>query len=183
VLRNACTSSRGIGAGFTSSPKGYQSGAAESASGRHQANISRTGSPRDRIAARWRANRLDLTLAAGVPAEASPALFIRARRLTALPRRRLIADGLRRAIGEAREQADDSRFRVRPSQSRVAAARDELSRLADALAQTGPVAAQGVAQAWQLLVDGTGPLYNVRNRASLRTLAASASEHLRLRDS
>jgi hypothetical protein len=62
----------------------------------------------------------------------------------------------------------------------VVAASDDLNRLADELATPGPVAARGVAQAWILLTDGTGPLYNARSTGNLRTRAASAADHLRL---
>ena len=58
-------------------------------------------------------------------------------------------------------------------------AAEELSRLADTLDDPGPVAAQGVARAWLLLTDGTGPLYNARSRTSLCAGAARAIRDLR----
>ena len=51
--------------------------------------------------------------------------------------------------------------------------------LAETLDDPGPVAAGGVAQAWLLLTDGTGPLYNPYNRVNLRTGAARAVRELR----
>jgi hypothetical protein len=66
--------------------------------------------------------------------------------------------------------------------SQVIAASDDLARLADALAIPGPVAARGVAQAWILLTDGTGPLYNPNSTASLRGRAATAADNLHLED-
>jgi hypothetical protein len=132
---------------------------------------------RDRITARWRTRRLDVALAAGAPTEADPALALRARRLTALPCRRLIADALR----EARDGAPPTYVRVRPARTTVVAASEELSLLADTLAEPGPVAAHGVAQAWMLVTDGTGPLYNPSSSASLPARAASAARALRLR--
>ena len=134
---------------------------------------------RDRVAARWRTRRLDLALAGGTPAEASAALALRARRLTALSRRRSIADALRRVVREAREGARPSYVRVAPCRRRVAAAGDELSRLADMLAEPGPVAPRGVAQAWMLLTDGTGPVYNPGSPIGLQERAERAAEHLR----
>jgi hypothetical protein len=62
------------------------------------------------------------------------------------------------------------------SRARVRDARDELIRLADTLEEPGPVAAGGVAQAWILLTDGTGPLYNAE---SCTTLVAGATRALR----
>lgn len=59
------------------------------------------------------------------------------------------------------------------------AASEELTILADTLADPGPVAAGGVAQAWILLTDGTGPLYNARSRTSLCARAARAARDLR----
>jgi hypothetical protein len=66
-----------------------------------------------------------------------------------------------------------------PCRGRVAAASDELSRLAATLTEPGPVAARGVAQAWILLTDGTGPLYNPSSPASLQESTVSAGENLR----
>jgi hypothetical protein len=39
-----------------------------------------------------------------------------------------------------------------------------------------------VAQAWILLTDGTGPLYNQNSTANLRARAASAANNLHLED-
>ena len=134
---------------------------------------------RARLTARWRPRRLDHALAGGVPPEASTALALRAHELTELERRQSIAGAIRRVIREAREGASFAPARIRPERSRVAAASAELSALADTLAEPGPVAATGVAQAWILLTDGTGPLYNPYSRTSLRTGAARASRDLR----
>jgi hypothetical protein len=83
----------------------------------------------------------------------------------------------------------DTYRRVPPSQTRlslrrrqVIAATGELTRLADTLANPGPVAARGVAQAWLLLTDGTGPLYNPNSTANARACAARAANNLRLDD-
>jgi hypothetical protein len=134
---------------------------------------------RDWFTARWRSRRLDLALASGTPSEAAAVLSLRARRLTDLSRRRSIANAIRRVVREAHEGARASYVRIIPCRGRVAAASDELSRLAATLAEPGPVAARGVAQACILLTDGTGPLYNPRSPASLQERAASAVENLR----
>lgn len=133
----------------------------------------------DRLAARWRRRRLDRALAEGTPPEASVALALRAQQLTEPGRRRTIAEALRRILHDAHEGPRPSLGRVVPSRRGVTAAREELSLLADTLDDPGPVAAGGVAQAWMLLTDGTGPLYNPYHRISLRAGAARAARELR----
>ena len=134
---------------------------------------------RDRLTARWHPRRLDRALAGGVPPEANTALALRAQELTELERRQSIAGALREVIREAREGAPIARGRIRPDRRRVAAASEQLCTLADTLAEPGPVAASGVAQAWILLTDGTGPLFNPYSRTSLRAGAARAVRELR----
>src|SRR5258708_11517245 len=90
---------------------------------------------RDRAVARLRHHHLDLALSEGASPEGSTALALRARRLTSLRERRSLAATYRRIIREPREG------------SPVNTAREELERLADALARPGPVATQGTAQA------------------------------------
>jgi hypothetical protein len=138
---------------------------------------------RDRVTTRWRSRRLDLALSAGTPAETAAALALRARQLTDLSNRRALATALRRIVRQAQEDAGPSYPRIIPARSRVAAASDELSRLADTLSEPGPVAARGVAQTRILLTDGTGPLYNPGSAASVRASAASAAENLAPRSS
>jgi len=133
----------------------------------------------DRMSARWRPRRLDRALADGAPPEASPALALRARRLTELARRRSLAGSLRRILREAPDDPRPSHGRIRPDRNGVEAARDELAALADGLTDPRPVAAHGVAQALLLVTDGTGPLYNPGSRASLRAGAARAARELR----
>ena len=136
----------------------------------------------DRVSARLRSRQLDEALARGVPPETSARLALRARRLTALSRRRATADGLRRVMRETCRGVPPSQARISPRLRQVIAASDELIRLADGLASPGPVAARGVAQASRLLTDGTGPLYDGNSTANLRARVASAADNLRLGD-
>ena len=136
----------------------------------------------DRLSTRFRSRQLDQELARGTPPETAAPLALRARRLTTLSRRRAVADGLRRVVRDTCRGAPPSRARISPRRSQVIAAVDDLTRLADALASPGPVAARGVAQARILLTDGTGPLYNPNSTANLRARAASAANNLRLED-
>jgi hypothetical protein len=135
-----------------------------------------------RLSARLRSRRLDKALARGTPPETAVPLALRARRLTTLSRRRTIAYGLRRVTRDTCRGAPPSRTRISPLLSQVVAASDDLTRLADALASPGPVAARGVAEAWLLLTDGSGPLYNGNSTGNLRARAASAANDLRLED-
>jgi hypothetical protein len=134
---------------------------------------------RDRVTVRLRSGRLDVALAAGVPAESTAALALRARRLISLPARRSNAATYRRLISETRDAAR-SGSRIAPCRERVAAASHTLSRLADALAQHGPVAPRGAAEAALLLTDGTGPLFNPLSEVSLQARAETALADLAL---
>jgi hypothetical protein len=118
---------------------------------------------RDRLAARLLARRLDWALANGADSEQSPALAIRARRLTSLSRRRIVAGSLWRLLWAGRVAGDG---------------REQLAALASALAKPGPVDPCGAARAWLLLTDGTSPLYG---RGNLRGYAASAARQLKPR--
>jgi hypothetical protein len=134
---------------------------------------------RDRLAARWSPRRLDRALASGTPPEAGAALALRARELTELSRRRTIARSFREVLREACEGARRSYGQVGPARASVVAASEELAVLADTLEAPGPVAAPGVAQAWMLLTDGTGPLYDPESRVSLRARTVAATQQLR----
>jgi hypothetical protein len=133
----------------------------------------------DRLAARWRARALDRALADGVSPEASAALSLRAQRLTEPDCRWSIAGALRRIVREAQQPRRTRLGRIEPNLRAVSAASDALRQLADTLDDPGPVAAHGVAQAWLLLTDGTGPLYNPRTRVPLGAHAARAARELR----
>lgn len=105
-------------------------------------------------------------------------LALRARRLSEISHRRSIADGLRTLIVEGLGQHAPTDPRVFPDRRVLSAARPELEQLADALVKPGPVSPRGVAQAWLLLTDGTGPLYGPEGAASARASALSAAEEL-----
>jgi hypothetical protein len=134
---------------------------------------------RDRLAAQWGARRLDRALAEGVTPETSASLALRARRLTEPDRRWSMAGALRRIVREAERGGRPRLGRVTPNPRVVTAASEELNVLADTLDDPGPVAAHGVAQAWLLLTDGTGPLYNPQSREPLSVRAAQAAQQLR----
>ncbi len=134
---------------------------------------------RDWLVSRLRRRRLDRALANGTPPEASAALALRAQRLTEPDQRSSMAGALRRIIRETQEGQRPTIGRIVPSRALVKSARAELTRLADTLEDPGPVAAGGAAQAWILITDGTGPLYNPASRITLRAGAAQALRELR----
>jgi hypothetical protein len=136
---------------------------------------------RDHLAAQWGARRLDRALAEGVSPETNTRLALRAQRLTEPDRRWSIAGALRRVIREAEEDRPrlGRMMPVRPDAGSVRAASEELNELADTLDDPGPVAAHGVAQAWLLITDGTGPLYHPGSSAQLSARAARAARQLR----
>jgi hypothetical protein len=134
---------------------------------------------RDHLAARWLAHHLDRALAEGASPETNAALALRAQRLTEPDRRWSTAGALRRIVREARDDRRQRFGRVRPNARAVLAASRELSDLADTLDDPGPVAARGVAKAWLLLTDGTGPLYSPESRTTLVADAAQALRELR----
>jgi len=134
---------------------------------------------RDRLAAHWRARDLDRALADGIAPETSAALALRAHRLTEPDRRWSIAGALRRILREAEDDHSRRIARIGPNRRAVKAASQELNELADTLDDPGPVAAHGVAQAWLLLTDGTGPLYNAGSREALSVRASQAARQLR----
>jgi hypothetical protein len=114
----------------------------------------------DRLVARLRARRLDWALANGADSEQSAALALRARRLTSLSCRRVIAGSLWRLLWDGRVAADG---------------REQVAGLAAELEEPGPIAPRGAARAWLLLTDGTSPLYG---RGNLRGYAASVRRQL-----
>jgi hypothetical protein len=149
------------------------------ASGAEGFVVAHRPSLRDRMTAQWRPARLDRALAEGVPPEASPALALRAHRLTEPDRRWSMAGALRRIVREADGNCRPRLRRVNPNRAAVRAARESLGRLADTLDDPGPVAAHGAARAWLLMTDGTSPLYNPRSRTTLVADAARAMRELR----
>jgi len=136
---------------------------------------------RDRVTALLRRGRLDRALADGAGPESSPALALRARRLTDISNRRAIADALRGIVRQAQRVPSPSYIRVSPCHRRVKGSSRDLVQLADALSRPGPVAPCGVAQARLLLTDGTGPLYDPRSPEDLRALVVRAAQSLRTR--
>ena len=135
---------------------------------------------RERLLARASPWALDRALADGADPETSPALALRARRLTAFSYRLALASSLERVLRDAAADPEPFRRRMSASRRNVAAAAPELAALARAIASPGPVSARGMARARLLISDGTGPLFDPASRQRLDVLAARAIQGLSL---
>jgi hypothetical protein len=145
---------------------------------------------------RWRGNRLDDELAAGLPPEESRARAARAAVLVAPDTRNALAgrwaEILARTTGRpstGRSATNTSAGRsvmggpatrrsgVPVGRSRVLAAAADIRALVEALRARAPVPARGVAIANRLLTDGAGPLYRTGS-GDLGATVRSAVRHL-----
>jgi hypothetical protein len=113
---------------------------------------------RDRLLARLNAERIDRDLAAGAPPDANVAFALRARTLTSMRTRQMLAGGLQRALSAT------ARTRRAPiDRLGVLGASADIAELSRRLLADGPVAPRGAAQAHLLLAAGAGPLHNRRS--------------------
>jgi len=133
---------------------------------------------RDRLAAQVRSHSVDAELAGGASPEASLALALRAQALTSTTSRRLLADGVQRALTETVDPSAASLATAPLNRAGVIGAACELVELRAALLAPGPVSTQGVAQVQLLLTEGAGPLY--RRGADLGGAVRRALDALRL---
>jgi len=111
------------------------------------------------LTAWWRAGELDHRLAAGTNPRASPALAIRARRLTSPRTRRRLAAGLAQALRSAETSTPAFSDAIAPACREVLAARTVLDTLQRRLLGSEPVTPKGAAMLLELLTDGASPLY------------------------
>jgi hypothetical protein len=121
--------------------------------------VARRARLHERLAARWRAHRLDSELARGVAPEARAALALRAHTLGEPRLRLLLARQVRRALDEARCPPRPTLARIAVRRDEVLAAAEELDQLATRLTRPGLLASRGLASVRLLLSDGCGPLY------------------------
>lgn len=137
------------------------------------------------LVAWWRAGLLDRQLAAGTSPRLSPVLALRAQTLTARRSRERVADGLARAIRDARAGTPGFSAAVRPHRQELLAASTVIGTLERRLRAAEPVSARGVALLRTLLSDGASPLYRPHERGALGSqlrAAAAALEPDRSRD-
>ena len=134
---------------------------------------------RRRLEARLLADRLDRSLAAGIPPESDVLLALRAERLARASTREELAAAVERLVREATEpQHALSRAPSLAVLSRVARARSELESLVERLLAPVPVPARGVALVEILLRDGTGPLFRYESTADLALQVRRAGDAL-----
>jgi hypothetical protein len=133
------------------------------------------GRARATLSAWWNAWDLDRQLAAGVDPRVSPALALRAKRITGTRNRRRVADGLGRTLRSPRSRPAFTAA-VRPDAREVLDARTVLAGLKRRVRSDQPVAPQGMAILQILLSDCTSPLYQPNQTGELgsrlRTAAA-----------
>jgi hypothetical protein len=130
-----------------------------------------------RLAARFRAYRLDRDLARGISPDGNALLALRAQALVRISMRRKLAGYLQDLLTEARGSRPVSRL-VPVRQDSVRRASGELEALIDHLLVPAPVPACGVAQVRLLLTDGAGPLYYAGCPDDLDTRVHQAVEAL-----
>jgi hypothetical protein len=130
------------------------------------------------IALHFASARLDAELAAGATAEASALHARRARMLVAPRARRSLARSWEHLLSIAAQPPRGLSGRVPIRRARVLQAEAEIRALIDALNASGPVPAQGVALARQLLTDGAGPVYNRAASDDLAERVAQAALEL-----
>lgn len=106
--------------------------------------------------------KLDRTIAAESPCEATPPLAHRVEQLTSRRTRHQIASELRSVVeyGDRNDSVSRRLTAVMIEPAAVRAGREALLGLAERLQSTAPVSARGVVLARALLTDGHSPLFN-----------------------
>lgn len=129
----------------------------------------------DRLRVRLQSRRLDGDLATGKPPEWSRLHAARADQLESLPFRTQLADDWDHVLAIATGRAVASRnARAVLLMGRVAEAEPRIRELTSVLRSGRPVPARGVAAAYLLLTDGTGPLYQSVRETVLSDAVAAA---------
>ena len=126
----------------------------------------------------WRAGLLDRRLAAGASPRGGPVLALRAQTLTARRSRERVADGLARAIHDARAGTPGFSAAVRPHREELLAASIVIGTLERRLRAAEPVSARGVALLRVLLSDGASSLYRPCARGALGSELRAAAAAL-----
>jgi hypothetical protein len=120
---------------------------------------------------------LDRALADGVRPNASPALELRAERLSRPSVAAEVGDELRAIVTRA-HSAPRPGIRVEACRDAVLAIEHEMRLLASRLEASNPVSVIAVAKVNVLLSDGTGPLYYPDPRGELRVAIRDATAAL-----
>ena len=126
----------------------------------------------------WRAGLPGRRLAAGASPRAGPVLALRAQTLMARPSRERVADGLARAIRDARAGTPGFGAARRSHRQELLAASTVIGTLERRLRAGGLVSARRVALLRVLLSDGADPLYRPRERGALGSQLGAAAAAL-----
>jgi hypothetical protein len=122
---------------------------------------------------------LDHQLAQGCRPE-TPALMLRSRQLVSARAREQVARGIERAIARARQKPSAAPSAAIPLQrAEIRQAAGRLEELAEELRSCRPVSGRGVAQASELLTDGTGPVFAFHPPGTLARRASAIMLTLR----
>jgi hypothetical protein len=137
----------------------------------------------DRALARLLGPMLDRQLAAGHPAEigwsrVARARTARARRLVSPAGRRQLVRGWARLLDQAGRPPVPRSPRGPLCRLRLIAAEPDVRVMLGVVTGPRPVAARGAALARQLLIDGTGPLYNAHTARDLAAEVRAATRWL-----
>ncbi len=117
---------------------------------------------------------LDHRIARGASPD-TPELALRARQLRSARVRAAVADGIDRMLARAAREPTQAPSAAIPLQrAEIRAAAGRLEDLAEALRSGRAVSARGVAQAAELLTDGTGPVFACHPPGTLAREAARA---------
>jgi hypothetical protein len=119
------------------------------------------------VQARLRCAHLGSALAAGADHCASPALAVRAARLTRPRTRERLAAELDDVLAAVAQPVLGPSSAIAPDRAEVGVASPRLIGIRELLRSEAPVYAQGVAMLIQLLRDGGGPLYQPVTRGEL----------------
>ena len=119
------------------------------------------------VIAWWGAPRLDRQLVAGASPQGSSVLALRARRITTRRSRGRVADGLARAMRDARATRVGFCAALGPDRRELLAARTVLGALERRLRAPDAVGARGVGLLYVLLSDGSSPLYRPGGHGAL----------------
>jgi hypothetical protein len=121
------------------------------------------------------AGALDRRIGDGARPSSDPALAARSARLVRCSTRMEVADALASACAAAHDPANRRALSAVPlAATDVVAAQPELDALIARLRAPEPVLPQGVALAYELLVDGSGPLYARQHSDGGEALARAA---------
>jgi hypothetical protein len=140
--------------------------------------IARNPTAWERLTARLRAAKLDRDLAAGASPDGTAPLALRAQKLMRLSARIDLARSLQRVLDDASQPAPIYTARAGGPQyrARVSGAASELHALIERLLTPGLLPIRGLAEAYLLLTEGSGPLYSPNG--DLRAAAHNALQAL-----